>query len=134
MKKLQLSAPNFSSVFVSLLAEVVQPLPIKARAGERPLVIELDDKRNAVIRLATAADMERGPEEHCLLVCRAEVLRPSSLGGFPAKLKKSLSSRITIGRQSKKDYEKYKEQSRRRSWTGTFGDDEQCHSRTAGRF
>lgn len=90
MKKLQSTGPSLPSVFSSLFVEGVQSVQIRAPAGERSKVVELDEKRNALCCSATAAEAEPCPEKTRLLGYRVEVRLPSSVDSFPAKKRRPL--------------------------------------------
>lgn len=89
-------------MFVSLSQEAVQPLRIERPAVERPGVVELDQKENAVRPLTALADVGRFLKDHQTVVYSAGNPRLVTVSSSSVSKRKPSSSVKTIGHQGKK--------------------------------
>lgn len=78
---------------------MVEPLHTEQPAAERPRVIELNDKGNAVRSSVRSAEIGLSLEHHQLCVYRAETPWLGSVNISPVKKRKSSLTRMTAGSQ-----------------------------------
>lgn len=83
--KLQLTAPALSIVLSLFILHADQPLHVKQPAVERPRMVQVDEEGTAVRHPAKSAEDVLPPEDHRLLVCRAQVPWLDFVHSFPVK-------------------------------------------------